>query len=227
MTRGPLGCSMLAQLLPQAIHLEQVSEPRAAWQVITSLRGARGTRGISEVAVGPTRRAVGAMGMLVVLHRGMLGVVKGDAVVGAEIDRLDSLFVDCLEHFSSRAPRATVGVGGEQGGNQGVYCLRACVGDLVGAHPFEVHEQELTQNDIGRGLQVFGVHSVGPSRHRLRDGVRDVLSILVFGRLGFACVHHFIQPLKHTKDFVLCVVCVYIDTSKYPYLVLHKNKSKQ
>ena len=93
MTRWSAGCRLLAQLLSQAIHLEQVSEPCSTWQVIAGLRSACGSLGISKVTVSPTGWAVCAAGVLVVLHRRTLAVVEGDAVVGADVDRLYSLMV--------------------------------------------------------------------------------------------------------------------------------------
>jgi hypothetical protein len=96
MTRGPAGRRLLAEFFSQAIDLEQVLEPRPTWQVIAGLRRACGAFGISKVTIGSTGRTVCAVGMLVVPHCRMLAVVECDAVVGADVDRLNRLVVDCV-----------------------------------------------------------------------------------------------------------------------------------
>ena len=176
MTGWSAGHRLLTQFLSQAIHFEQVPEPCPTWQVIAGLRSACGSFFVSKVTVGPAGWAVRAVCVLVVPHGRMLAVVEGDAVVGAYVDRLYSLVVDSVQHLSGGAPGASVCLVRQEGGYQGVDCLGTGVGDLVGSHPLEIHEQELTQDDI-RGCRAFcGVHGVGPRRHSTSDGLGDVVS---------------------------------------------------
>ena len=143
MTRESVRRWLLAELFSQAIHLEQVSEPRATWQVITGLCSTAGSFGISEVSVCSAVWAVASMGVLVVLHCRMLAIDEGDAVVWADLDRLDGLVVDRVQHFLCRSPGAAIGVGWQEGGEQGIHCLRAGVGHLVCMIPFNLNNNFL------------------------------------------------------------------------------------
>jgi hypothetical protein len=203
MTRGPGGIWMLTQFSSQAIYFEQVPQPRPTWKVIPGLRSACGSLGIRKVTVGSTMWAVCAACVFVVLHRRMLAVVVGDAVIGADVDCLHSLMVDGVEHLPGVGPRASIGFSWQQGGDQGIDCLGGGVAGLVGAHPLEIHEQQLTQDDIRRGRAFVRVYGVRPGRHSTIDRIWNVVREWNVtrrrrGRL-FWGEEVILQPLIHTN----------------------------
>jgi hypothetical protein len=72
----------------------------------------------------------------------------------------------------------------------------------VCAHPLEIHEKELTQDDIRGGLAVGGIHGVRPCRHSISYGVLNVFSERdVIRRSGVVDDGRgVVQPLTHTEE---------------------------
>ena len=138
------------------------------------------------------------MGVLVMLHRGVQTVVVRNAVVGAELNTLNSTVVDCLQQFSRRAPGTPVCVGWHEGAQHAVHCFSAGVSLLVAAHPLKVHEEQLAQNNIGRWIAFWRVHRVGPRRHGFTD------------RVGRRLVHsrHMFQPVVGQSLCVWVIISV-------------------
>lgn len=105
--------------------------------------------GPCQPSIRTTRGTTTSVAVLVVAQLVVLAVDEGHTVVWAGVDLDHATLADLLQEPLRQGPRTRVSVGGQQHEQEGVHRFGGCICDFVDTHPLEVHQQQLTQGDVG------------------------------------------------------------------------------